>query len=94
MNLEIVILSEVSLKAKYTHTHTESEIQISYDVTYMWKLKKIVQMHLLIKQKQTHKQKKNVWLPTGNEGRDKLGVKQQGPTVEHREVYSVHHNTL
>ena len=51
MNLEIVILSEVSLKAKYTHTHTESEIQISYDVTYMWKLKKIVQMHLLIKQK-------------------------------------------
>ena len=55
MDLDIVILSEVSQKAKHTHTHThthkESEIQISYDVTYMWKLKKTVQMHLLIKQK-------------------------------------------
>ena len=42
MDLEIVILSEVSQKAKYTHTHThtQNEIQISYDVTYMWKLKK------------------------------------------------------
>ena len=32
--------------------------QISYDVTYMWNLKKKVQINLLKKQKQTHRYKK------------------------------------
>ena len=38
MDLEIIILSEISQK------------QI-YDITYMWTLKKMIQMNLLIKQK-------------------------------------------
>ena len=38
MDLEIVILSEV-------------ERQISYDITYVWNLKKMVQMNLFTKQK-------------------------------------------
>ena len=50
-------------------------------------------------------QKTNLWLPKGKEGRDKLGVwdqqiqttilnKQQGPTVQHRELYSISYNKL
>ena len=39
-------------------------------------------------------EKTNLWLQRWNEGRDKLGVKHQGPTVEHRELYSIHCNTL
>ena len=41
---------------------SENEIQMSYDVSYTWKQKKIiVQMHLLIKQKQTHKHRKQTY---------------------------------
>ena len=40
MDLEIIILSEVS----------QTERQISYDITYMWNLKKTIQMNLLTKQ--------------------------------------------
>ena len=39
MNLGIMTLSEVSQR------------QISYDITYMWNLKKMIQMNLLTKQK-------------------------------------------
>ena len=39
MDLETIILSEVS------------ERQISYDITYMWNLKKTIQMNLLAEQK-------------------------------------------
>ena len=42
MDLDIIILSEVSQR------------QISYDIAYMWNLKKM-QMKLYTKQKQTHK---------------------------------------
>ena len=42
MELETVILSEVSQTQKR---------QISYDIAYMWNLKKLVQMNLLTKQK-------------------------------------------
>ena len=43
MDLEIVILSEVK---------SDTERQISYDITYMWNLKKkIIQMNLFTKQK-------------------------------------------
>ena len=38
MDLEIIILSEVRQR------------QISYDITYMWNLKKMIQMSLLTKQ--------------------------------------------
>ena len=41
LDLEIVILSEVS----------QRERQISYDIAYMWNLKKKVQINLSIKQK-------------------------------------------
>ena len=42
-DLEITILSEVSQR------------QIPYDITYMWKLKKMIHMNLFTKQKQTQK---------------------------------------
>ena len=36
---------------------------------------KIIQMNLFTKQKQTHRQKINIWLPKGKDrGEDKLGV--------------------
>ena len=41
MDLETVILSEVRQTERY----------ISYDITYMWNLKKMVQMNLFTKQK-------------------------------------------
>ena len=59
MDLEIIILNEVSRR------------QILYDVTYMWNLKKKIQMNLFTKQKQTDRLKTNKgerW------GRDKSGV--------------------
>ena len=49
MQLEIIILSEVS--------QTEKR-QISYDITYVWNLKKMIQMNLFTKQKQTHRLRK------------------------------------
>ena len=48
MDLEIIILSEISQK------------QI-YDITYMWTLKKMIQMNLLIKQKQSHRCRKQTY---------------------------------
>ena len=44
MDLEIIILSEVN------------QTKASYDITYMWNLKKkMIQMNLVTKQKQTHR---------------------------------------
>ena len=43
MELEINILSQVS----------QTEKQLSYAITYMWNLKKMIQMNLYTKQKQT-----------------------------------------
>ena len=43
MGLKIIKLSEVSQR------------QISYDITYMWNLKQMIQMNLTTKQKQTHR---------------------------------------
>ena len=48
MDLEIIILSEVRPK------------QILY-ITYMWNLKKMIQINLFIKQKQTHGPKKQIY---------------------------------
>ena len=49
MDLEIIILSEVRLR------------QISYDIIYMWNLKKMIQMNLFTKQKQTHRHRKQTY---------------------------------
>ena len=43
MDIEIIMLSEVS------------QTQIPYDIAYMWDLKRMIQMNLLIKQKQAHR---------------------------------------
>ena len=57
MDLEIVILSEVR------------ERQISYDITYMWNLKKkMVQMNLFTKQKQSHRYKNKLTVTKGERG--------------------------
>ena len=37
------------------------ERQISYDITYMWNLKKMIQMNLFTKQKQTHRLQKQTY---------------------------------
>ena len=52
MDLEIIILSEGS--------QTEKK-QILYDITYMWNLKKMIQMNLFTKQKQTHRHRKQMY---------------------------------
>ena len=68
----------------------------------------MIQMNLFIKQKPTHRHRKQTYVSQrGKGGRDKLGVwdeqkhttvykidKQQGPTVEHRELYSASCNYL
>ena len=48
MDLEVIILSEVS----------ETEKDKYHDKTYMWNLKKMIQMNLFPKQKQTHVHRK------------------------------------
>ena len=64
MDVKNIILSEVSQR------------QMSHDISYMWNLKKIIQMKLFTTQKQTHRHRKQtygyqrgkVW------GRDRLGI--------------------
>ena len=50
MDLEIIMLSE-----------EVREEQISYDITYIWNLKKMTQMNLFTKQKQSHRRKKQTY---------------------------------
>ena len=50
MGLEIIILRK-----------SEREGQIPYDITYLWNLKKMIQMNLFIKQKQTHRRGKQTY---------------------------------
>ena len=52
MNLEIIILSEVSQTERQT-----------YDITYNMILKKMIQMNLYTKLKDPQTQKTNSWLP-------------------------------
>ena len=52
MDLEIIILSKVK---------SDRERQISYDITYMWNLKKMIQMNLFTKQKSTHRHRKQTY---------------------------------
>ena len=39
--------------------------QVAYDITYMWKSKKITQMNLFAKQKQTHRHRKQIYVTKG-----------------------------
>ena len=56
------------------HTKWARHRHISYDVTYMWNLKKMIQMNLCIKQKQTHwLHKTNLWLSQEKGRWEKLG---------------------
>ena len=55
MDLEIIILSEVS----------QTERQISYDIAYLWHLKKMVQMNKIVTNVE------NLWL-RGGKRRDKM----------------------
>ena len=53
---------------------SERQKQISYINTYMWNLKKLVQMILFTKQKQRHRQRTKMWIPREEEsGWDELG---------------------
>ena len=60
MDLEIVILSEVS----------QTERQISYDITYMWNLKKQKGTNELTykTEAESQMQKTNLWSPGDNRG--------------------------
>ena len=75
---------------------SDRERQVSYDIAYMWNLKKMIQMNIFTKQKQTHRLREWTygyqWGRMG--GRDRLEVwdwhvhtaifktdNQQGPTV-------------
>ena len=62
MDLEIVIVSEVSQIDKYKYQ----------DIIFVWNLKKMMQMNLFTKQKQSHRCRKQTWFPGGN-GEDKQG---------------------
>ena len=46
MDLELIILCEVK---------SERERQISYNIAYIWNLRKRIQMNLFTKQKQNHR---------------------------------------
>jgi len=73
MNIEIIILSD-------------SERQIPY-ITYMWNLKKMIQMNLFTKQKQTQISKTSSWLSMGK-GRKERGIESLGLTYLHHYVQS------
>ena len=50
---------------------SERERQISYDIAYMWNLKKMIQMKLFTKWKQTHRLRERsfgYWGKCGGEG--------------------------
>ena len=91
MDQQIITLSEVSQKRR----------QIPYDITYMWNLK--YNTNEPIYETKPDKQRTDLWLPRGEEvwERDEVGVwdqqmqtviyrmDKQGPTVQHRELYSI-----
>ena len=52
--------------------------QIPYDITYMYNVKKMIQMNLFTKQKQTHRLRKQIYrYQKGKVRRNKLGVWDQ-----------------
>ena len=77
-----------------------------YSITYTQNLKKMIQINLYTKQKQTHRHRKQTygcqWGKGGEGGinwehgvnRYKLLDKQQGLTVQHKELSSISYNNL
>ena len=74
--------------------------QIPYDITYMWNLKYDTNQHIYETKTDSQIQRTDLWLPRVREGRNgSLGLaeanyvygmdKLQGPTVQHRELYSI-----
>ena len=72
MDLEITVLSE------------DRERQTSYEITYMWNLKKRIQMNLFARQKQTHK----LWKQIYGYQREQTGWRD-GLRVWERHMYTV-----
>ena len=87
----------------YHTKSSKSERQISYDITYMQNLKYDTS-ELIMKQKQTHRHREQTCGCQGGGCWEGDGVevwdwqmqttiyrmdKQQGPTVQHRELYSI-----
>ena len=63
IDLEIITLSEVS------QTEKDKYHMISYDTYWNLKKKTNQQINLFTKQKETHRQKTNLWFLKGGEGR-------------------------
>ena len=94
MVLETIILSKVK---------SERERQMPSDITYMWNLEYDTNEPFM---KHTHRHRELVGAKVGGRvGRDGLGVwdqqmqtilyrvdKQQGPTIYHKELYSISYN--
>ena len=76
-NRTVIMLQGKSWIAGECHTEwskSDRERQISYDIAYMWNLKKMVQMNLFTKQKYSHRCRKQTYVYQGGKGgRDKLG---------------------
>ena len=81
----------------------DREGQISYDVTYIWNLKKLkrkMQMNLYTKQKEIHREKTTVGLPKGKQGGGtnwKIGIGTYTLTmhkIENQQGPAVYHREL
>ena len=83
---------------------SERERQIPYAITYTWNLKYDINEHIYETKTDSQIQRTDLWMPRGR-GEEGLGVwdqqmqtiiyrmdKQQCPTVQHRELYSISYN--
>ena len=86
---------------------SDRERQISYNITQMLNVKNDTNELIYKTETDLQTQKTKLWLPKGKGERSKLGVwyqqiqttiyntdKQQGHTVQHRELYSISCNNL
>ena len=70
-NSKIIILSKVSQRRQ------------RYDITYMWNLKRIIQIKLFRKQKQTHRHTKQTYSYYMRKGKGKGQIEKLGVTYTH-----------
>ena len=76
--------------------------QISYDITYMWNQKNYTNELTYKTERDPQTQKTNLWLPKGKGQKKGENIQttiykinyQQGPTAQHRELYSISCNNL
>ena len=82
---------------------SEREIQIPYDITCMWKLTQDTNKLIYETETDSQTQRTDLWLPSGRRGGEGwiecgkckllyMECEQQGPTVQHRELYSISYN--